>query len=315
MPSEKQLLYVCDRKRSKIRTQLHALNPILGIGPKNLETGDLRTPPPLNPKGFVSMPNGDVIEAEFLSNYMVDERAGDYEFEGDQRYHYGGDIEVIIADCISLERLVKESDWESAIEQLETLEERIFSLDNSEVLSRRNRENIFREIREAVEFLEAADYSAIWLPQNDQLLSYEEITEFDRKVAEGFIRRPEALYSVDPRFFEELVSKIFSSMGFETFLTKRTRDGGRDIIAIGNTGSVTLKYIIECKRYKKERKVSVSQVRELFGVKRDEGASKAIITTTSSFTKEAQEFASRHVWELQLIDYNQLLRMIRDLCR
>ncbi len=68
---------------------------------------------------------------------------------------------------------------------------------------------------------------------------------------------------------------------------KRTRDGGRDIVAIGEKARSLLKYIIECKRHRKDRKVGISYVRALYGVKLSEGATKAILATTSGFTKGA----------------------------
>lgn len=40
------------------------------------------------------------------------------------------------------------------------------------------------------------------------------------------------LYNITPREFEEVVELIFISEGFKTQLTKATRDGGKDIIAI-----------------------------------------------------------------------------------
>jgi hypothetical protein len=37
---------------------------------------------------------------------------------------------------------------------------------------------------------------------------------------------------VDARTLEEIVAELFDNFGYEVELTKRTRDGGRDIIAI-----------------------------------------------------------------------------------
>ena len=66
-----------------------------------------------------------------------------------------------------------------------------------------------------------------------------------------------------------------------------------------------------CKRYARRRKVNVTQVRALFGVMQDENVTKALLATTSGFTKKAREFAERNVWKLDLVDYDQLLRLIR----
>jgi len=61
---------------------------------------------------------------------------------------------------------------------------------------------------------------------------------------------PELLSKLDTRQFEEVTAEIFRAKGFEVELTKRTRDGGKDIIAFhkDKLGFKT-KYLIECKHY------------------------------------------------------------------
>ena len=54
------------------------------------------------------------------------------------------------------------------------------------------------------------------------------------------------------------------------------------------------------------------RVRALFGVMEDEGATKALLATTSGFTRKAREFAERNIWKLQLADHDDILRMIRN---
>ena len=43
-------------------------------------------------------------------------------------------------------------------------------------------------------------------------------------------------------------------------------------------------FLIECKRYSKNKKVGVSQIRQIHGIKEYLNVSKGIIVTTSSFT-------------------------------
>lgn len=94
-------------------------------------------------------------------------------------------------------------------------------------------------------------------------------------------RDPRRLFGLAGREFEELISEIFARQGFAVELTQATRDGGRDIIAIRREVDIPLKFIIECKRCAPERKVSLGIVQRLYGVKMAEGASKAILATTS----------------------------------
>ena len=128
---------------------------------------------------------------------------------------------------------------------------------------------------------------------------------------------PYLLGELDSRQFEEIVAEVFRSKGYQVDLTKRTRDGGKDIIAI-HTDSLGIKnkYFIECKCYAESNKIGVDIVRSLYGVKNTkEGPNKAILVTTSSFTSGAKQFLENEAtssWELTLADREQLLKWLGD---
>jgi len=121
---------------------------------------------------------------------------------------------------------------------------------------------------------------------------------------------PGALFHLNSRQFEELVAEIWKRFGYVVELTSRARDGGRDVIAVKES-EANLRFLIECKRYDHLNRVGVGIVRQLYGVKEDEQATKAILATTSSFTKNAKEFFSRHVWELEARDYDGVVDWIK----
>jgi hypothetical protein len=108
--------------------------------------------------------------------------------------------------------------------------------------------------------------------------------------------------SVTHRQLEEIVAELLHKFGYEVELTKRTRDGGRDVIAIGRSAIKDDKYLIECKHW--AEKVGVSVVRELIGVGRIEPNSGLVIVSTSGFTSDARILASADQvrWELALKD-------------
>jgi len=123
------------------------------------------------------------------------------------------------------------------------------------------------------------------------------------------------IYKISPREFEEIIAEIFRQQGFEVELTKRTRDGGKDVIAIHrNAMGIDTRYFIECKRFAPGNKVDIGIVRTLYGVHSAlSGANKSIIATTSSFTSEAIKFANeglRSKWEMDLKDINDVLGWI-----
>ncbi|MFC1869651.1 restriction endonuclease [Chloroflexota bacterium] len=123
---------------------------------------------------------------------------------------------------------------------------------------------------------------------------------------------PESLFDITPRQFEELIAELFHDFGFDIELTQATRDGDRDIVAIYEAANIKTKYLIECKRYKSTTKVSLAIVQRLYGVKMSEAANKAILVTTSSFSKPANQFASSHVWDLDLKGYDDIIQWVDD---
>lgn len=126
----------------------------------------------------------------------------------------------------------------------------------------------------------------------------EVVSYFDRALIEKLQRFPDDLRVIDRRKFEELIAELWVGFGYEVELTQRTRDGGKDIIAIKRQ-EVDVRFLIECKRPDPGKPVSVSTVRELYGVICDDRASKAILVTTTYFSPDAKIFFERHQWELE----------------
>lgn len=118
---------------------------------------------------------------------------------------------------------------------------------------------------------------------------------------------PLNLLSIDPVEFEHLIANLLVRMGLETQLTKASHDGGVDIVALDNRPILGGKIVIQAKRYK--RTVPVSCVRDLYGAMQHEGASKAILVTTSKLGADAWQFAEGK--PLQLIEGQQLLELLR----
>lgn len=94
------------------------------------------------------------------------------------------------------------------------------------------------------------------------------------------------LHVVDPRKFEEIIAELLYHKGFEVNLTKQTRDGGYDILALKKIGGFPIKFLVECKRYKKN--IGIDIIRSFCDVIQHEQANKGIIFTTSYFSKDSQ---------------------------
>lgn len=126
---------------------------------------------------------------------------------------------------------------------------------------------------------------------------------------------PHQLFSIDPRKFEELICEILDRHGWRVELTPKTKDGGYDIFAFsGSPGGVSSSWLVECKRYRPDRKVGVEVVRSICGVKEQLKAANAMIVTTSSFTRGAHEW-SKTRWDLSLRDYDGILSWLNNVPR
>jgi len=125
-------------------------------------------------------------------------------------------------------------------------------------------------------------------------------------------RHPKILQTIERRRFEEFIAELFHGFGYDVELTGQTRDGGKDIIAVKNVDSINLRYLIECKRPDPGNPVTVSTVRELLGVKADDSATKALLVTTTDFTKDARSLIERHRWHLEGKIYNDIIAWINN---
>jgi HJR/Mrr/RecB family endonuclease len=136
----------------------------------------------------------------------------------------------------------------------------------------------------------------------------------DRRLLEEFHRTPELLTTMERRQFERLIVEIFDGFGYDVELTQRTRDGGKDIVAVRRR-EIETRLLIECKRPDSGHPVDVSIVRELLGVKVDDGATKAILATTTRLTRDASAFVEKHRWELEAAEYDRIVSWISEYLR
>jgi restriction system protein len=125
-------------------------------------------------------------------------------------------------------------------------------------------------------------------------------------------KRPETIFDITPRNFEEVLAELLEDMGFEVELTKATHDGGKDILAYLNTPIGKQLCLVDAKKYSKTRKVGIDLVRTLYGTLCDYQANSAMLVTTSSFTKDAKTFQKKHHYMLSLKDYSDVVQWLQN---
>jgi restriction system protein len=129
---------------------------------------------------------------------------------------------------------------------------------------------------------------------------------------------PTIAYQISARKWEELIAGAYKKAGFEEVtLTPRSRDYGRDVIAI-KRGLGSIRVIDQVKAYKPGHLVTADDVRALVGVLHGDGASKGFLTTTSDFAPTLPQdplivpfIPSR----LELINGKMLLKRLEELAK
>ncbi len=124
------------------------------------------------------------------------------------------------------------------------------------------------------------------------------------------------LRSVSPTRFEDIVLKLLHKVGYggtrdQLLKTAGGADGGIDgIIALDRLGLD--KVYVQAKRYAEDKAVSRPAIQGFLGALSERRASKGVFITTSRFTNEARESATRSSDSLVLIDGDMLAELMID---
>lgn len=120
--------------------------------------------------------------------------------------------------------------------------------------------------------------------------------------------------TTDHRIFEELIAEVFDGFGYTIELTKMTRDGGKDIVALKKKSGKEEKILIECKHWKDT--VDVKEIRSLIGVAvgEEDLPTGVILATTSRFSQEAKDYVLNSTIKIDLErkDYDDILEWIHE---
>lgn len=140
-----------------------------------------------------------------------------------------------------------------------------------------------------------------------------------KRVVEILVKRPQLAFELSPRTWEEVIAAAFDAAGYdEVTLTPRSRDHGRDVIAV-KRGVGSIRIIDSVKAYNYKHLVRHDDVRALLGVLfADPQATKAILSTTSGFVPGIRKdpLIAPHIpYRLELMDGPELLDWLRTTAR
>ena len=133
------------------------------------------------------------------------------------------------------------------------------------------------------------------------------VAKLSDSIAIDLQRNPNAIRDLTPRQFEELIAELMEKNGYDVTLTKESRDDGVDIFAVKSDSFGRFLTVVDCKRYREDRKIGIEIVRGMFGTLKIHDASHAMIATTSSFSSVCTKFEAEHEYILSLKDHSDIV--------
>lgn len=180
----------------------------------------------------------------------------------------------------------------------------------AEQIQRRNNERVERPVEQTLFEIETTDELT---PSEIIEISFEKIK---RKVYNDIL---DTIISKMPREFEKLVVALLQKMGYggevhdSGLVTKQSNDEGidgiikEDVLGFG-------RIYIQAKRYSRDNKIGREDLNKFVGALAVAQSNKGVFITTSSFNRNAVEYASKlnNGTTLVLIDGEQLARYMYD---
>nr|WP_317165893.1 restriction endonuclease [Spirosoma arboris] len=145
----------------------------------------------------------------------------------------------------------------------------------------------------------------------NELRKQSQIDDIDELILEIY-KNNKKIYSTHHYDFERIVRKLFMGLGYDVTPTKRTRDGGYDMVAVQD-GIIPTAHLIECKTRKKTPLGIELVERFLFKINELKASTGVMITNfrfSADVIKKYMTKAYQHY--LKLIDGPELLTMVNS---
>jgi len=182
-----------------------------------------------------------------------------------------------------------------------------------------------RELRERIaEFYASPSFSIpetitdIFIEPEFQQKCVELVPDFEivsRELLDYFAKHPFEMQKLHWRKFEEMLAEILRGLGYDTRLGPGRADGGVDIWAVQKSTIGEMLILVQAKKYKSARKISLEPVSALYGVMEMEKANQAVLATTSEFEPSARQFAERTSNRIILASPSEIRNWIQEVLR
>lgn len=134
-------------------------------------------------------------------------------------------------------------------------------------------------------------------------------------IINAYISRPairqKLIETIDPFKFEELVAELLIDKGFDIFLTPRTSDGGKDIIAAYSFDKEPIIMMVECKRRPIDFTLGPIELRALVGqfyyeLIENSKINYAMLVTSAGKIGNTSVTMSEKLKDISIIDFEKL---------
>jgi len=156
--------------------------------------------------------------------------------------------------------------------------------------------------------------SNIWRPESGIIQpKWIEKSPTALMIAAELLRNGHLLSELHWRDFEKLIATLLEQSGWSVELTRGSKDGGVDVVAIKDDPVCgKIKSLWQAKKYRLGSKVELRDVRDLSAVRDDQKATKAVIVTTSHLTKGAIDWIRRDTFRLDYREKPDMERWVLD---
>ncbi|SPE27833.1 hypothetical protein SBA7_1130011 [Candidatus Sulfotelmatobacter sp. SbA7] len=154
--------------------------------------------------------------------------------------------------------------------------------------------------------------SSLWRPGESTRPGWLAASPAALLLAMDLIRKGRLLSEMPWRKFEEMIGSILEAEGWTVTVTRPSKDGGVDVVAIKNDPVLGwIRAIWQAKRYGPTRAVRLREVRELSAVVEKQRATKGMIVTTSRLTRDAIDWVRQDKYRLDYKDAERVESWVR----
>ncbi len=144
--------------------------------------------------------------------------------------------------------------------------------------------------------------------QGKQLMKMEK--DFISSLILQINQRIQEITKIHSRDFEIIMAELFQEIGnYKIDLTKKTRDGGYDFLAISNENNSKL--LVECKRNRLDRPIGISIIQRFMFILIKNKIKKGMLITTSRLTRDAQEEIYYKDYTIDYADSIEIMEWIK----